>query len=413
MEGHRKEVRFMFLQLHEFQHQRRVGMFDKKNLRNIDLQFVVAVLLLLATSLIVLSTASYNLVKGQPYYYVELQTMWILSGIFLGIMVNQIDYQKLQKHSWNIYWFNILLLSAVFIFGSEAKGATRWIPITSSFAIQPSEFAKIFMILSFSDFLAKRQGRLNHFRDFIAPFLYVLVPMLLVFKQPDLGTTLVFMAIFIGMMFIAGANIRKFCGLLITGVAVIGTALWLHFSTNLPGWLKFAQGLPLPMKEYQLKRLTIFMNPALDRTGDGYNILQSMWAVGSGGFWGKGFRQGTQGQLSFLPEHHTDFIFAVFSEEFGFIGVITLLFFFLIFLLRGISIAIQARELYGVLIASGIITMLTFHILVNAGMNSGIMPVTGIPLPFISYGGSAMWANMISIGLLLNINLRSRRLMFK
>ncbi|MCO5385653.1 MAG: rod shape-determining protein RodA [Desulfosporosinus sp.] len=388
-------------------------MFNKQNLSNLDLAFVGAVLLLLVTSLFVLSTASYNLVKGQPYYYVELQAMWIISGIVLVIMVTQIDYQELQKFSGYIYGFNILLLLAVFIFGSEAKGATRWIPITSSFSIQPSEFAKIFLILSFSDFLAKRQGKLNRFRDFIAPFLYVLVPMLLIFKQPDLGTSLVFMAIFIGMMLIAGANIRKFCGLLLTGVTAVGIALWLHFSTNLPGWLKFAEGLPLPMKDYQLKRLTVFMNPASDSAGDGYNILQSMWALGSGGFWGKGYRQGTQGQLSFLPEHHTDFIFAVFSEEFGFIGVITLLFFFLIFLLRGINIAMHARDLYGVLIASGIITMISFHILVNAGMNSGIMPVTGIPLPFISYGGSAMWANMISIGLLLNINLRSRRLLFK
>lgn len=388
-------------------------MFDKRNLSNIDLWFVGTVLLLLVTSLFVLSTASYNLVKGQPYYYVELQAMWIISGIVLVIMVNQMDYQELQKFSWYIYGFNILLLLAVFVFGSEAKGATRWIPITSSFSIQPSEFAKIFLILSFSDFLAKRQGKLNRFRDFIAPFLYVLVPMLLIFKQPDLGTSLVFMAIFIGMMLIAGANIRKFCGLLLTGVTAVGIALWLHFSTNIPGWLKFAEGLPLPMKDYQLKRLTVFMNPASDSAGDGYNILQSMWALGSGGFWGKGYRQGTQGQLSFLPEHHTDFIFAVFSEEFGFIGVITLLFFFLIFLLRGTNIAMHARELYGVLIASGIITMISFHILVNAGMNSGIMPVTGIPLPFISYGGSAMWANMISIGLLLNINLRSRRSLFK
>ncbi|HBV85368.1 MAG TPA: rod shape-determining protein RodA [Desulfosporosinus sp.] len=388
-------------------------MFDKQNIRNIDLPFVVAVLLLLVTSLFVLSTASYNLVKGQQYYYVELQSIWIISGVFLVIMVNRIDYQKLQKFSWYIYGFNILLLSAVFIFGSEAKGATRWIPIAPGIAIQPSEFAKIFIILSFADFLTKRQGKLNRFRDFIVPFLYVLLPMLLIFKQPDLGTSLVFVAIFIGMMFIAGANIRKFCGLLLSGVTAVGIALWLHFSTNLPSWLKFAEGLPLPMKDYQLKRLTVFMNPASDSAGDGYNILQSMWALGSGGFWGKGYRQGTQGQLSFLPEHHTDFIFAVFSEEFGFIGVSILLFFFVIFLLRGIYIAMHARDLYGVLIASGIITMISFHILVNVGMNSGIMPVTGIPLPFISYGGSAMWANMISIGLLLNINLRSRRLIFK
>lgn len=153
--------------------------------------------------------------------------------------------------------------------------------------------------------------------------------------------------------FIAGANIRKFCGLLLSGLTVIGMALWLHFSTNLPSWLKFAQGLPLPMKEYQLKRLAVFM-PASDRTGDG--IISFNRCGQSGGLWGKGYRQGTQGQLSFLPEHHIDFIFAVFSEEFGFVGVITIQFFIIIFLLRGISIAMQARDLYGVLIASGIVT---------------------------------------------------------
>ena len=387
-------------------------MFYKQNLKNIDGVFIGAVLLILGASLLILSTASYNLIKGQPYYYVRLQVIWIISGIFLALLVNLLDYQRLQKFSGYIYAFNILLLLSVFAFGSEAKGATRWIPITSSFSIQPSEFAKIFIILTFADFLTKRHGKLNNIRDFIAPFLYVLIPMLLIFKQPDLGTSLVFIAIFIGMMFVAGANIRKFGGLLLAGATTIGIALWLHFSTNLPSWLKFAEGLPLPMKDYQLKRLTIFMNPASDMTGDGYNILQAKLAIGSGGLWGKGYRQGTQGQLNFLPEHHTDFIFAVFSEEFGFIGVITLLFIFLILILRGINIAMQSRDLYGKLVASGIITMFAFHILVNVGMNSGIMPVTGIPLPFISYGGSAMWLNMISIGLLLNINLRSRRLMF-
>lgn len=387
-------------------------MLDRRMLRNIDFLFVFFLLLLLGASILILSTASLNVIKSQPYFYVKTQVMWIATGLVLCTIVTFIDYQKLRHLSWWIYGFNIVLLLAVFAFGESAKGAQRWIPVTSSFNIQPSEFAKLFIIVTFADFLAKRQGQLNRFRDFIPPFLFVIIPMLLIFKQPDLGTTLVFAAIFIGMMFVAGANPWKFGGLLLTGVAILGVALWLHFSTNLPGWLSFAQGLPLPMQEYQLKRLTIFMNPLADTSGDGYHIIQSLWAIGSGGFWGKGYRQGTQGQLNFLPEHHTDFIFSVVGEEFGFIGTITLLFIFCIFLLRAINIAMKSRDVYGTLVAAGIVSMFTFHILVNVGMTSGIMPVTGIPLPLISYGGSAMWTNMIAIGFLLSINIRRQRLMF-
>ena len=385
---------------------------DKRTLRNLDFLFIFITFLLLAASLFILSTASISVDKANPLHYVVVQTYWIISGIFIAVIVAAIDYQKWRQFRWWIYGLNLALLFAVILFGHSAKGATRWIPITSSFSIQPSEFAKIFIIITFADFLAHRKGKLDNFRDFIVPFLFVLVPMLLIFKQPDLGTTLVFAAIFIGMMFVAGANPWKFGGLLLGGVCIIGIALWLHFATNLPGWLHWAQGIPLPMQDYQLKRLTIFVNPAADKSGDGFHILQSLWAIGSGELWGKGYRMGTQGQLNFLPEHHTDFIFSVVGEEFGFVGTITLLFLFLIFILRSISIALKARDPFGMLIATGVISMFTFHILVNVGMTSGIMPVTGIPLPLISYGGSAMWSNMASIGLLLSVNLRRQRLMF-
>jgi rod shape determining protein RodA len=385
---------------------------DRKALKNLDLLFILFTLLLLAASLVILSTASINVDKSDPMHYVKAQAVWIASGVVIAVVLAAIDYQKWRHFRWWIYGLNLVLLLAVILFGSSAKGATRWIPITSSFSIQPSEFAKIFIILTLADFLADRQGKLNNFKDFILPFLFVLIPMLLIFKQPDLGTTLVFAAIFIGMMFVAGANPWKFGGLLLGGAFIVGIALWLHFATNLPWWLHWAQGLPLPMQDYQLKRLTIFVNPAADTSGDGYHIIQSIWAIGSGGFWGKGYRMGTQGQLNFLPEHHTDFIFSVVGEEFGFIGTVTLLFFFLIFILRSISIALKARGPYGMLIGTGIISMFTFHILVNVGMTSGIMPVTGIPLPLISFGGSAMWSNMAAIGLLLSVNLRRQRLMF-
>ncbi len=385
---------------------------DRRALKNLDFLFILFTFLLLAASLLILSTASINVMKSNPLHYVQTQAIWILSGLVIAVVIALIDYQKWQYFRWWIYAFNLILLLIVIFFGDTAKGATRWIYLTPTLGIQPSELAKIFIILTFADFLVKRKGKLNNFKDFIAPFLFLLLPMLLIFKQPDLGTTLVFVAIFIGMMFVAGANPWKFGGLLLGGAALVGIGLWLHFATNLPGWLQWAQGLPLPLQEYQLNRLIIFMDPASDRTGDGWQILQSLWAIGSGGLWGKGYRMGTQGQLNFLPEHHTDFVFSVVGEEFGFIGTITLLFLFLIFLLRSINIALRARDTYGMLIATGIVSMFTFHILVNVGMTSGIMPVTGIPLPLISAGGSAMWSNMAAIGLLLSINLRHRRMMF-
>ena len=374
----------------------------KRMLRNLDLLFVLFFLLLLGASLLILSTASLNVDKNDPYHYVRLQALWIVSGFVPLTVVALFDYRKLRKMSWLLYGFNLALLVAVLFIGSSAKGAQRWIPVTSSFAIQPSEFAKILLIITLADFLAKRQGQLNRFRDFIPPFAFVAVPMLLIFIQPDLGTSMVLAAILIGMMYVAGANPWKLTVLLLAGAALVGVALWLHF----------AHGLPLPMKDYQLKRLTIFLDPASDMAGDGYHIIQSVWAIGSGGLWGKGYRMGTQGRFNFLPEHHTDFIFSVVGEEFGFIGAVTLLFLFLIFILRAINIASKSGELFGMLVATGIVAMFTFHILVNIGMTSGIMPVTGIPLPLISYGGSTMWSNMLAVGLLLSINLRRQRLMF-
>lgn len=387
-------------------------MLDRRTLRNLDLVFVLTTVLLLAASLFILSTASYNVDSSDPYHYVKQQAVWIVAGLGLAVFMAAVDYQKWRKLSWWIYAFNIALLIAVFFFGTSAKGAQRWIPTPFSFNIQPSEFAKIFIIITFADFLAKREGKLNRYRDFIVPFLYVLVPMLLIYQQPDLGTTMVFLAIFLGMMLVAGANPWKLGGLVVGAGLFAILMLWIHFSTDLPGWLMWAQNIPLPLEDYQLKRLTVFLDPTADMSGDGYHIIQSIWAIGSGGLWGKGYRAGTQAQLNFLPEHHTDFIFSVVGEEFGFIGTATLLFLFLLFLMRCINIGMKARDTYGMLLVGGIVSMYTFHILVNVGMTSGIMPVTGIPLPFISYGGSMMLTNLAAVGLIASVNLRRQRLMF-
>ncbi len=388
--------------------------FDRKfKFRHgLDFGMILTLALLLGASLLILSTASINVLETDPYHYVKNQIVWIVTGLIIATVVAAIDYDRWKKINWWVYGINIFLLILVLVVGSSAKGAQRWITITSAIRIQPSEFAKVLYIVTFANFLSKRKGKLNNVKDFIVPLLFTLPPTMLIFLQPDLGTALVFGAIFIGMMFVAGANPFKFGSIILGTFIAVVTAVYLHFATNLPWPLSYLEGLRLPLEDYQLNRLLVFIDPARDISGDGYHVIQSVWAIGSGGLWGKGFREGTQGQLNFLPEHHTDFIFSVVGEEFGFIGTSILLFIFCIFLLRIISIGMKARDGHGMLITAGVVSMLAFHIFVNVGMASGIMPVTGLPLPFITSGGSSMWANMMAVGLVISVGLRGDRPMF-
>ena len=236
-------------------------------------------------------------------------------------------------------------------------------------------------------------------------FIYIGLPVLLVTAQPDLGTALVFIAIAMGMMFVAGDNPRILVGIIFGALALVVLALFLH--------LQF--GMWLPLEEYQVKRLTVFLDPYNDGQGGrgaGWNIIQSLVAIGSGGLIGKGLFQGTQAQLNFLPEHHTDFIFAVVGEEFGFVGAALLLLLFAVILLRAIFIAYNAKDFFSTLTVIGIISMWLFHIFENVGMSIGLMPITGVPLPFVSYGGSFMLANMIAVGLILDINIKGKKIVF-
>jgi len=385
---------------------------DRRINIGIDVPMIIALAALLGASLLILSTASYNVIPSDPYHYVKTQSVWIITGLVIAAVVALIDYDHWRKITWWIYGFNILLLILVFVMGSEAKGAQRWIQITATQGIQPSEFAKVFLIVTFAHFLSQRRGKLNNVKDFILPLLFVLPPTILVFMQPDLGSSLVFGAIFVGMMFVAGAHPIKFGAILVGIIGVAALAVFFHQAENLPGPLHYLEGLWLPLEDYQIDRLLVFIDPTKDLSGDGYNVIQSIWAIGSGGLWGKGYRFGTQGQYNFLPEHHTDFIFSVVGEEFGFLGTSILLFVFCIFILRIIYTGMKARDNFGALIAAGVVSMLTFHIFVNVGMASGIMPVTGIPLPFITSGGSSMWSNMMAVGLILSIRLRGERPMF-
>lgn len=333
--------------------------------------------------------------------FVYKQFFWVLIGTCAAMVAVYIPYEDWRKYTKHLYIVNILMLGAVLVLGHTAMGAQRWIDI-GPFRFQPSEFAKLIIIIVLADFLANKEGKLRNFKELLPCFVYVGLPMGLILLQPDLGTSLVFTAILFGMLFVAGSKPLLVTGLFSGGLAVVIGLVWSH--------LKF--GTWIPLQDYQLNRLIIFLDPWSDIQGAGYHVIQSQIAIGSSGLWGKGLLRGTQSFLEFLPERHTDFIFSVLAEEFGFLGAFLLLCLFAVFLYRGVRIAAESKDLYGTLIAVGIVSMFTFQILVNIGMTIAIMPVTGLPLPLFSYGGSSMTTNLLAIGALINIYLRRQKNIF-
>jgi rod shape determining protein RodA len=370
-----------------------------RRLKGLDLNFLLVIGILLGLNLLVMSSASAATPNG-AVYYVERQALWIVLGLIAaGVITFSFDYSKLHQWHHAIYAVMIAALLAVFA-GHSINGVQRTL-----LGLQPSEFAKVMIIVCFASYLSRRQGELQHLKDLAPCFLYFAVPFLLVFIQPDLGTSLVFIVIFFGMLYLAGARPTLLLQLLGGALAVTALALALHFSPL---------HMPLPLKEWQLNRLVVFVNPYSDPQGYGYHIIQSLVAVGSGGLWGqgKGLYHGSQVQLNFLPEQNTDFIFSVIGEELGFLGAGILLVLYYNLITRAQAIAFQSRDTFGRLMIGGILFMWLFHILENIGMTIGIMPVTGIPLPFMSYGGSFMLTNLIAVGLILNVYMRKELLLF-
>lgn len=368
-------------------------MLNRRLLRNLDFVVITVTALLILISLIIIGSATHiNTPSEDRYWYVQRQGLFAIFNMFVIFIILNMDYKTLSRYASFLYWFNMIMLLAVMFIGTSALGAQRWIQI-GPISLQPSEFSKIIMIICLANMLEKRAGQLNSFREIIPVFIYVGVPFLLVMKQPDLGTSLVFLSILFGMIFIAGISIRHL--LIIIGAGAAFMPIFWHF-----------------LKDYQKMRLTVFLDPNVDPLGSGYHIIQSKIAIGSGMLFGKGLFGGTQSQLNFLPENHTDFIFAVIGEELGFVGAAVVLTLYLILLYRGVKIAAAAKDNFGALLATGITSMLTFHVLVNVGMTAGIMPVTGIPLPLMSYGVSALTTNLVSIGILLNIYMRRQKIMF-
>jgi len=367
-------------------------------LRSLDWVLLGATLALVTYGLLMLYSATHEDTNiSSPFYYVRSQAVGFVLGFVLLVIISLSNYRVLRRFRTYIYGANLaaLILTLVIGSGSQEVGANRWIELPF-FSLQTSELAKLLLILSLGGVLSEGAELRHRFRFVVFTVLYILIPSVLVFLQPDLGTALVFGAILVTMLVVWGIRLPHL-GIL-GGGALVGAVLVLRV---LP-----ALGLRL-LKDYQLKRLTLFLNPESDPTGLGYQLTQSKIAIGSGMFTGKGYLHGTQTHLNFLPAHHTDFIFAVVGEELGFLGAMLLLGLYSVVIWRTLRIARLSSDLYGRLIAAGVAGVMIFQVFVNVGMTIGIMPVTGIPLPFMSFGSSALVVFLMAIGFLQSIHVHS------
>ncbi len=368
-------------------------MLERPWYQSLNYPLLAAAVALAIFGLVVIQSASLHIPGGRTDF--SHQLIFLIVGIALMLALTFLDYHIWQRLAWPIYIVNILMLGAVAVAGHQALGAQRWIGV-GPFVFQPSEPAKLFTILSLAAILANPKRSYQHLWELWQPLAAVLIPVALVMKQPDLGTALVLIAILTAMLFFALPKLLHFAAYATT--------------VTLGGFIAVAT--PYFLKGYQRQRLLVFLDPKHDPQGAGWSLIQSKIAVGSGNLAGKGLYHGTQTQLGFVPEHATDFIFSVIGEELGFLGALLLLGLYALLLGSAMFAVIAARDKYGLLVAVGIIAMFTFHMLVNIGMTIGIMPVTGIPLPFISYGGSSLITCLMAVGILLNIHLQQHKMSF-
>jgi rod shape determining protein RodA len=336
-------------------------------------------------------------VEGNPDYFVVRQSIFAAVGLvgFLAALV--IDPDHYRRHARLLFVLAVGMLAVVIVLGEATRGSRRWVEIGSLFRFQPSEFGKVLVVLCLAGFLANRGKRVAEAGTVASVVAAALVPIALVFVQPDLGTAIVYLAGTAAVLFMAGVRWRHL--LVLAAAAIVGGAavLW-----GLP-----AVGVEV-LKPYQEQRLTAFVDPGRDRTGSSWNVTQSMVAVGAGGLDGRGVEGATQTRLDYLPEHATDFVFASLAEQRGFIGASALLLLYLLLLWRGVRIISVARDPFSAIVAGGIVFALLAQIFVNVGMTMGIAPVTGIPLPFVSVGGSSMIASLAAVGVLQAIHVRGR-----
>ena len=334
-------------------------------------------------------------VTGNPGYYLTRQAVYVFIGVVCLVVAVLVD-PDLYRTRWRWIFGTTSFLIAIVLLTGPIRGSKRWLDL-GFFRFQPSEFGKVLLVLALAGFLAERSRRLNDIRTTLTALGLASIPVFLVFLQPDFGSALVYCAAVFAVLFVAGTpwtHIAALAG----GVAVLAVLVL--------GVLP-AAGLPI-LKDYQQQRLTSFLNPDQDPGGTTYNITQSKNAIGAGELRGRGVDNATQTTLNFLPEHHTDFVFASLAEERGFFGASILLMLYLLVVWRGLRIVTIARDPFSAIVAGGLVFALLFQIFVNIGMTMGIAPITGIPLPFVSVGGSSMIANLIAVGILLSIHVRAR-----
>ncbi len=361
-------------------------MFDRRLLTNFDWSLFIVVLALIHCGIALIYSATCNAPGLGNRALYSRQFYWVLISLVFFIITISIDYHHIIRYGFFLYLINNILLLFLLLQGDLRAGVHRWITIMG-INFQPSEFTKIIIVLVLAGYLSRHPNKEIKIREIFTLFILVGIPLILVAKQPDLGSAVLLVPIFIVMLFIAEISLKWFIPFIVSGLVALPILL-------------------RRLKPYQINRILSFIKPNLDPLGIGYQVLQSRIAVGAGGVLGQGFLAGTQSQLRFIPQHHTDFIFSVLAEEWGFIGCITVIGLFLFIILKGIDFAIHAKDRVGTLTAMGIVTIFTFHIITNIGMVIGLMPITGIPLPFLSYGGTSLLANTIAIGLLLNIRMR-------
>ncbi len=316
------------------------------------------------------------------------QIYWMTLGAGVAVLIAAIDYRHFERHGWIAYGAGIVLLVLVFLLGRNIRGSQRWIPI-GSFSLQPSELMKIFLIIALAKYLhndPKTEGRT--LKDLVIPGLILALPMGLILAQPDLGTALICAFIFGTIMVLTNLKLRSLVTLA-AAFALSAPLTWTYI-----------------LKPYQRERLTAFLHPHKDVLDSNWHAHQSQVAIGSGGFWGKGFMQGTQNQHHFLPDQHTDFPFPVWAEEQGFWGTVLLICLYLFLVIWALKIASQAKDRFGAVVAVGVAALIFWHAVINIGMVSGLLPVVGVTLPLFSYGGSSVLTIMMGVGLLMNVSMR-------
>ncbi|MBK5229732.1 MAG: rod shape-determining protein RodA [Thermoleophilia bacterium] len=364
-------------------------------IRGFDWPLLGAAVGLVACSLIVLHGATRDDISNSPDYYVLRQGVFAAIGLVLLALVARFDYLRLREWRSGIYAFLVGSILLVLALGTAARGSRRWIDV-GFFQIQPSELGKVLLIVVLGAFIVERMRDRNATRLTVGVLALAAMPAALIFLQPDLGTALVYGAITLTLLFVAGVPWQHIA-LILTGIVLLATLVL---------WAAPAAGMDV-MKPYQVDRLTAFLHPNEGPLGQGYQQAQAQIAIGSGQRTGRGVAHATQTQLNFLPEHHTDFVFAVVGETYGFAGAAVVLTLYALLLWRALRIVASARDQFGTLIAAGVVAILMFQVFVNVGMNIGIMPITGVTLPLLSYGGASVLVSFIALGLLESVAIRS------